>query len=350
MNHPPDDPVHDTATVLTPTGPAAIAVVRIAGRGVESFLRQHFSRPTAPARCVHGELTDGPAVLDDPIVIAAGGCGSAEIHLHGGPWVVASTLELLRRGGFVIVGRDTARPLDLEHVDGETILHREILAHLPLARTEQGIRLLLAQVDAWNALLRDAPTARTLARIGDLGHMLFPPRIAIVGAPNVGKSTLANRLFAQERSITADLPGTTRDWVGAIANLDGLPVMLVDTPGLRQTDDAIERIAIDRSSDVVRESALVVEVIDASAPAPPAWPGALHVMNKCDRALQADPASPLRTVATTGEGIDALRAAIRARFDFEPIDLNRPMVWTPRHRDLLQRARDNPSALQEILG
>lgn len=349
MNQPPGDPVRDIATVLTPPGPAAIAVVRIAGRGVRSFLRQHFSRPTAPARCVHGELTDGTSVLDDPIVIAAGGGGSAEIHLHGGPWVVASTLELLRRCGFEIVKANPARPLDLEHVDGESVFHREILAHLPLARTEQGIRLLLAQVDAWNALLRDAPDERTIARIGDLGPMLFPPRVAIIGAPNVGKSTLANRLFGQERSITADLPGTTRDWVGEIANVDGLAVVLIDTPGLRQTDDLIERMAIDRSGQVVSGSELVVEVTDASAPAPPAWPGALHVLNKCDRAPQPAPSGTLQTVATTGEGIDALRAAIRARFGFEPIDLGRPMVWTSRQRDLLERARENPSVLRDIV-
>lgn len=350
MNPRPNDVARDTAIVLTPPGPAAIAVVRLTGPGVVAFLAQHFSKAVAPSRCVHGDLKDGPVILDDPIVILAEDGGAAEIHLHGGPWVVASTLELLRRSGFAIVETNRATPLDLEHVDGESPLQREILSHLHLARTEQGIRLLLAQNDAWEALLRETPTARTLARIGDLAPMLFPPRIAIVGAPNVGKSTLANQLFAQERSITADLPGTTRDWVGAIANLDGLPVMLIDTPGLRQTDDAIERTAIARSGEMVRGSELVVEVIDASAPAPPAWPGALRVMNKSDRAHRKDPASALYTVATTGEGIDALRAAIRARFDFQPINLTRPMVWTSRHRDLLRRARENPSTLQEILG
>src|SRR5690606_12064877 len=103
-------------------------------------------------------------------------------------------------------------------------------------------------------------------------------------------STLANQLFAQERSITADLPGTTRDWVGEIANLDGLAVMLIDTPGLRMTDDLVEREAIERSGQQVRAADLVVVVLDASVPAAEqlahrqAHPNALIVVNKCDRA------------------------------------------------------------------
>ena len=341
----------DIAMVLTAPGSAAIAVVRIEGGRVRAFLDEHFSRPLAPSRCVHGELRDGDSVVDDPVVILADNGLAAEIHLHGGPWVVAATLELLRRNGFDVL-ESSSGPLDLNAVAGETLLEREVLAYLPLARTEEGLRLLLAQVQNWTTLLKAPLDIQALDRIGDLTPMLFPPRVAIVGAPNVGKSTLANQLFAQERSITADVPGTTRDWVGEIANLDGLPVMLVDTPGVRESEDPIERAAIARSGEVVRAADLVVEVRDASneagAERPPS-PGTLVVLNKADKRAAPDTRHDLETVATTGQGIDILRQAIRAHFGFEPPDLTRAMIWTDRHRYLLERARQDSRVLDGML-
>src|SRR5260370_980944 len=77
-------------------------------------------------------------------------------------------------------------------------------------------------------------------------------RRAVAGLPNVGKSTVANQLFAEERSITADVAGTTRDWVGEIANIDGLAVVLVDTPGIREASDPIEKVVIERSDTELR--------------------------------------------------------------------------------------------------
>ena len=87
--------------MLTPPGPAAIAVIRIAGPAVVPFLSQNFSRRAGPLRCVHGELKDaGGAVIDDPVVVLSADGGFADINLHGGPWLVASILELLRQCGF----------------------------------------------------------------------------------------------------------------------------------------------------------------------------------------------------------------------------------------------------------
>src|SRR5690606_3480586 len=94
-----------------------------------------------------------------------------------------------------------------------------------------------------------------------LRNLLRLPRVAIIGTPNVGKSTLANQLFAQERSITADLPGTTRDWIGEIANIDGLAVMLVDTPGQGQPRDPVEAAAVDASIHQIDASDLIVLVL-----------------------------------------------------------------------------------------
>jgi tRNA modification GTPase len=266
-------------------------------------------------------------------------------------------------------------------VDGGDVLEREVNAHLPLAKTELGVRVLLNQVDAWRAVVRRAtpgPGEEThLARwmqkaevvkaelsaiLADRGlyWLLNPPRVAIVGAPNVGKSTLANRLFARDRVITADLPGTTRDWVGEVANLDGLAVMLVDTPGIRQTDDAIEAEAIARSGEQIVAADLVVVVTDATRPMEgeqaavlEAWPDALRVVNKTDTPTPAwDLArvGGVKTVGTTGRGVDELRRTIRSRFGLVPgMDEKWPRWWTPRQKQVLEDALGRVEVIARIM-
>jgi tRNA modification GTPase len=350
---------------LTPPGVAAIAVVRIVGAGVGPFLQQHFSKPARPMRCVHGELRDGERVLDDAVVILHRNGLAADLNLHGGPWVVTSVLEWLKANGFELA--DAATDL----LDGETILEREVHASLPLAKTEQGIRMLLAQPTAWERFAASNPTADAIRAVLDdrtLERLLCPARVAIVGAPNVGKSTLANQLFAQQRSITADVPGTTRDWVGEIANIDGLPVMLVDTPGRRKTEDVIERAAIERSNTVIHQADVVIHVVDATSSFPsPGTPGEgrvrvealcadkvepsprlsrgtgrgagaqeIVVMNKIDQGMHGVARFDVGTIATTGEGVDQLRDLIRARLSCADLTPDYPRCWTDRQRAALQ--------------
>ena len=235
------------AILLTPPLPGAIAVVRLLGAGVDGFLRAHFSKEVKLERCVHGTLFDGDRVIDDPVVVIFPDGSGADISLHGGTWVVRSMLDLAAKNGFEIV--DSSNAMDVpEMADGDSPLEREVNLALPLARAELGLRMLLSQVQAWKEFIDGTPSRDDIQKVLSddcLKHLLHPPALAIVGAANVGKSTLANRLFGQERSITADVAGTTRDWVGETANIDGLPVMLIDTPGVRLTEDAIERAAIE---------------------------------------------------------------------------------------------------------
>ena len=327
------------AFLLTPPGGAAIAVVRLTGPGAEAFLEAHFSKRPAAGRCVHGELRDAGRVIDDPVVVLHSGGTVADVNLHGGPWVVRSMLELARRAGFEVVER-VEPPLPDEAVDAETELGREVLRYLPMARTELAVRALLAQEEAWARGPRPRPDDDALY------WLVHPPRVAVVGAPNVGKSTLANRLFAQERSIAADMPGTTRDWVGEIANVDGLAVMLVDTPGMRETDDPVEREAIERSRGQVERADLVVLVLDATRDLPAqremltSFPRAVRVVNKSDGRKAWDApecAEWLHTVATTGRGIEGLREAIKRRFlGAVPFDVGRARWWTDRQREVLR--------------
>jgi tRNA modification GTPase len=209
----------------------------------------------------------------------------------------------------------------------------------------------LAQPPAWDELMRrkSGIGRGKIKRILDdrsLHWLLHPPRVAIVGPANAGKSTLANQLFAQERSITADLPGTTRDWVGAIANIDGLAVTLLDTPGLRDTRDAVEAEAIALARPQIARADLVVLVLDQTRPLAGGqeqllaqFRDALVVVNKSDYVAIWHAAFPaIHTVATTGRGLAELRRAVQRRFGCELIDIGRARCWTERQRALLERA------------
>jgi tRNA modification GTPase len=360
-------PARNLAILLTPSSPAAIAVVRLCGEGVAPFLAHRFSRPASEGRCVHGNLTDESGnVLDDAVVVLSRGGTVADINLHGGPWVVQAVLDLARRAGFEVCRANDAPEVAY---DAATALQREVLEHIPLARTELGLRTLLAQPQAWADALKHGKLGRDeLERIlADrvLQHLLHPPRVAIVGAPNVGKSTLANQLFATERSITADLPGTTRDWVGEIANVDGLPVLLVDTPGVRDTADPIEREAIARSGRQVAGAELVLLVLDATRPLESEQSRLVHrfghesrsliVLNKSDLA-GAPPIGPdlpridVATAAVTGAGVAELRSAILAHFGCAGLAPDRPRVWTARQGDIVRRAMTRPAILGEMVG
>jgi tRNA modification GTPase len=321
--------------LLTPPGVGAIAVLRLLGPGVEEFLAEHFSRPqTSLGRCIHGDLRDGATVLDDPVVVR--GEGFVDLNLHGGSWIVHSVQELARRKGFV----PTDDPLD--GVDAPSLLEKEILAALPSAPTREAISALLAQRAAWQDVSADDLPA--IAADASLWHLLHPPRVAIVGIPNVGKSTLANQLFGQERSITADLPGTTRDWVGEVANLDGLAVMLYDTPGMCHSDDSVELQAMEHGRGVVESAELVVVVLDptqdhgSQLALRERYPSAVVVVNKTDLDSWPLP-NALTIVATTGEGTDELRREIRRRFGCEPLQQHRARWWTMRQKETLAAKR-----------
>jgi tRNA modification GTPase len=393
--------VANRAYLLTPPGSAAIAVVRARGPGVPAFLAAHFTGKPRLGRASHGDLRDGDRVIDDPVVVLVRP-DAADLNLHGGPWVVQSTFGLLARAGFNVTlalpvplpddaldaeqdldedGRVPSRGPNLvlagaRHTPAavrpgppapsiRAMVDRDVLAHLPLARTELAVRGLLAQPTAWVAFLASTPSQADLTAVRadrTMDRLLFPAKVAIVGAANVGKSTLANRLFGRDRSITADLPGTTRDWVGELADLGGVAVTLVDTPGLRATDDPIEQAAIAGSRTVVASADAVVVVLDAARPlddeqrAPLAtFVDAVVVVNKVDQAGLWDLADTatgvaaastqvgrevVRVVATTGVGVaDLQRAVLRRLGCGDAADTRRPRCWTEQQRAMLEGLR-----------
>lgn len=341
-----------TCTFLTPPGVSAIAVVRLCGPEVEAFLAKYFSAKGKPLRCVHGQMGD----IDDPVVVLHADRQTADVNLHGGTWIVHRFMELAASEGFAI----TVAPVG----EGPTELAREIWASLPAARTELAIRALLAQEAAWNAMVANPanPDRSALQSILDdkaLHWLLALPTVAIIGPANAGKSTLANQLFGQSHSIVADVPGTTRDWVGEVADVDGLAVMLVDTPGLRASAERIEQAAIAASRGPADSAELQLLVLDPTQPNADEqramladFPHVIRILNKSDRPAAWDsPAigDAIRTVATTGAGVANVRLAILRHFGCDAFDASQPRAWTARQGEVLRQAMEQRDTIARMV-
>jgi len=166
--------------------------------------------------------------------------------------------------------------------------------------------------------------------------------VAIVGKPNVGKSSLFNALVGASRAIVTDVPGTTRDLVTEVVDLDGLRVTLVDTAGLRDTCDVAEAEGVARSRQALSVADLILRVVDDDS-SEVYDNKQVIVRNKIDvegsDALPSDETDPreVRVSARTGEGLDALRVAIVEALDFDPLR-DRPSITNVRHLALVERA------------
>ncbi len=234
--------------------------------------------------------------------------------------------------------------------EGQTTLERQLWRDCAQATTPLALRWLLMQPSLWKQAIEksfDRATAASWRDDPTLTRLLNRPRVVLVGPANVGKSTLANTLWGRRRSIVADLPGTTRDWVADQAELDGLAVELIDTPGLRLAAGGIERRAIELSRPIIERADVVVLVLDATAPLETQLPlagefaHAVAVVNKSDLA-PAWPAGAVKGAlwidALHGSNIAALIGAVHEKLGCR--DLRRPRVacWTDGQRDWLDRS------------
>ena len=190
-------------------------------------------------------------------------------------------------------------------------------------------------------------------------------RVAIVGRPNVGKSSLLNALLRVSRAIVTPIPGTTRDTLEESCNLQGIPVTLVDTAGISAAENLIERLGIERSRQALAQADLVLLVVDGSEPLQAQdWEIAhsigtqatLVVVNKLDLSPQVDVegflprASHVPLSALTGEGLEELEQAIvDLVFSGRVLASQTPLVSNPRHQALLQQAREGTHAAQATL-
>src|SRR4030095_2573664 len=182
-------------------------------------------------------------------------------------------------------------------------------------------------------------------------------KVVIVGSPNVGKSSLFNRLSEQDRAIVTDIPGTTRDTLTHSIDVGGIPVLLIDTAGLRETNDSIESLGIARTLTAISDADLVLRVLDGSRPREPETDveGAsrsILVLNKCDLQQSGDDSEEsdaIRVSAMTGAGLDGLRAAILESVNHHHSQHEGLLITNARHHYLLRGATQEIDSAMTLL-
>lgn len=368
------------AACLTPPAIGGIAVVQVVGQEaiplVNRCLRKG-SRPVDLSAWSDRELrlcrvVDGGEPIDDAIVAVRRtdtGGAVVDLGLHGGARIVQRVLLLLQRAGARIVEPaallETAWPAATRlHADANRLMLRAQtrrvalwLARLPDVLADR-IEAIVSQASRGQTGQAVAALDRLLAGTGRARLLVAGVRAVLLGPPNSGKSTLANTLAEREHAVVSDLPGTTRDWTEHPAAVEGVPFTIVDTAGIRPTDDPVEAEAIRRARDQIFRAAVLIRVIDGSQPpdrgneelsAASAGPAGeqtpiLVVYNKADLPAHPGhepPADAIAVSARTGDGIDALRARLLATVRLAD-EADWPVApFTAEQAEALQRARED---------
>ena len=370
--------MNDTiAAISTPFGEGALAVIRLTGpRAVAVADAIFLSKKKAaelPARVQQfGKITDGAHTIDDVLLSVHRAPASytgedvVEIHCHGGILVTRRVLDAVLAHGArgAEPGEFTQRAflngkMDLTQAEAVMDLIRAQTDLALRAATEQlegrlgekirGIREmlldLLAHTEAFidfpdedidpatgAALLQKLDLAReqiaALLRTADQGKILREGvRTVICGEPNVGKSSLLNVLLGYERAIVSEIPGTTRDTIEEVINLRGIPLRLVDTAGLRESDDAVEREGMARTLKNIERADLVLRVFDASTSEFGIRKAGKQETESEDFLLSCFPHSKILLVlnkADLGEhaswrGVDAVRVSCKTNAGFDAL-------------------------------
>ena len=416
----PDDTIAAVATAVA-AGEGSVAIVRLSGPEAEAIGRRLFQAPGQQVwdshRVLYGHVID-PASgerVDEALLLLMRAPRSftretvVELHCHGGLICVQRVLELVLAAGArrALPGEFSQRAflngrLDLTRAEAisELITARSRrAAQLAMSGLDGGLerriaalreRLLdqLAELEARVDFEEDLPpldgmgvAAELEAVRVELEHLLAEAdqgqllreglRVAIVGRPNVGKSSLLNRLSRSERAIVTDLPGTTRDLVESELVLKGVPLTLLDTAGIRATDDRVEQIGIERSRAALQSADVVLLLFDLTqgwTPEDEALRGLvpegvplLRVGNKADQpppvvghssaSARPDPAADgwtadVRISALTGDGQEALVDAL-LRGCGRSGDQGLQVALNRRQRDLAAAAAASLSASLE---
>jgi tRNA modification GTPase len=366
------------AAIATAPGRAGVGIVRVSGPKAARIAQEVLgARPVERQATLRTFLDASGAALDIGVALWFAGPRSftgddvLELHGHGGPVVLRTVLQRCVELGARLAepGEFTRRAFVNDRID---LAQAEAIADLIDAASEQAargalrslsgefsaaidrvadalldLRILveatldfpeeegvdfLAESDAMQRLHRVRGALEGVFRAARLGSALREGLVVVLaGAPNVGKSSLLNRLAGDEVAIVTEHPGTTRDTVRQTIVVDGLPIHLVDTAGLRDSDDPVEQVGMQRTRDALARADLVVSVVSIDGPAGtppvsrvvadalgalPASVARLQVVNKID--LSGETASErlggdlwsIRLSALTGEGMDLLRAAL----------------------------------------
>lgn len=346
---------------LTYQGRGAIAVIGVRGRGARECIAACF-RPMSGgdfSACQNRSIVYGiwNATQEDLIVVQTGidsndVSESFEVQCHGGFAAVASVKnELLRCGA--VEGQNAADSVWSLSCDP---WQTEISVALEKCLTQRTAKHLLQQYALWKDFqiesCKNIDVIESFSRFGK--HLTQPWSVVLCGEPNVGKSSLINALSGFERAIVHETAGTTRDIVSQKTAIDGWPVELHDTAGIREATGEIESAGIEKARRLISSAELVVHVVDAAngsrfdADLSDRSAG-LVVFNKIDRVPDQDhehssaqlPCPAVYVSAATGEGIDELQRAISRAIVPEIPSANQLVPVTRRQRELLAASSRN---------
>lgn len=397
------------AAIATGQIRSALGVIRISGPR-SLWLLQNLVRPadaaerilpfeTNPRKLFYGTLRtpDGQPVDEVLAVFFPGprsftGEDSAEITLHGNPVLLRQAMDgitsiegvrpakpgeftsrAFKNGRMDLTRAESVLQLIEARSDYEAAAARNLHGG-ELSRRMSRLRSALiglkaeseAEIDFSTEDLTFESRQERITRIGDLtkeiewllargaatGRVREGVSVVLVGVPNAGKSSLLNRLLGYDRAIVTEVAGTTRDTLSEVLQIAGIPVRLVDTAGIRDTTDAVEREGVRRTLAEMQAGTIVLHVVDASLPvqAPAEFAdNVIHVLNKTDvrRPGTAAPPEWIEVSCKTGEGLDRLEEEIRRRVLVEP-ESRDPLLLLDRHRFHLRRMKESLERVVEL--
>ena len=413
MTSPLHQPIVETiSAVATPSGQGGVGVIRLSGphsSAIAKALTQQALPAPRLATLVKFRAAPNEAAIDRGLLLyfpapnSYTGEDVIELHAHGGPVVLDMLLQVTLQHG-----ARQARPGEFTErafVNGKIDLAQaEAVADLIAARSESAAKSAsrsregalsrkvgqlaeqLAHLRAYVEASIDFPdeelelmqagqvaersvaieqACALLSREAEQGVMLTEGlRTVLVGAPNVGKSSLLNALCGTDAALVTPIPGTTRDVIREQVQINGLPLVLMDTAGLRETDDLVEQMGNERARGAVQTADLVLIVTDCEPSSPSyALPdlGELHaatliIRNKVDLSIeqpglvaddQSDAPTRVRVSATTGAGLENLREAIHASVGFQ--QNNAPFAARRRHLRAFKQTEEGLQRVQFLL-
>lgn len=394
------------AAIATPPGYGGIGIIRLSGSASLGFVGKLLGdRQRSPLIPNHSTLhqiihPESGITIDEAIITyfqaphSFTGEDVVEISCHGSPVVLAEVLRLLTSFGAELAqpGEFSLRAflnqrMDLIQAEAiKDLIHaqttyqariaaRQLRGELSrqLRPVKDGLIELIVYFESSVEFVEDDldPLNLTLflSRIEDfieklsklatsyrVGRLIRSGiKLALIGRPNVGKSSLFNALLGKERAIVTPLPGTTRDTLNDSFSINGIPVELIDTAGIRETEDLIEKIGVERTKSAISDADFVIAVVEANSSLPPderellsQFPIGLFVVNKSDLGVRlsqeasqflADKASSISVSALTGEGIEELTQFIYQQLVSESQPLNESAIITnERHFQALEQA------------
>ena len=382
----------------------AIAVIRMSGEGSIALCNRIFKgrKPLAEAasHTIHyGTICDGERVVDDVVVAifraphSYTGEESVEISIHGSRYIASEVIRLLCEQGarMAEAGEFSQRALAAGRID---LSQAEAVADLIAAESRAAHAVAATQMRGGYSTLLDSLREELLAVTSLLELELdfseedveFADRkrleqmltktdgvvtrlmesfrvgnairegvaVAIVGRPNVGKSTLLNRLVGDDRAMVSDIAGTTRDTIEESVVIDDIRFRFVDTAGLHDTEDRLEKMGIERTERAIREAQVVLYMMEPTQTEPElpeldAEQTLLLVVNKIDTSTERNIEDAIYISAREGEGIDALRQALRNTVDTEGLYRGEVVVSNMRHFEALSRAHHDIEAALRAL-